>query len=187
MKITIKDITLEVLRFGGVGPAHSPRLVFLQLLGNAQEIRGARYAISKGNIPMTLYAPPTIWGGVARLGRGAWRVAVEPRPVQGVPFYLMTAFLPQGVIDGEEYFIFVTPGRPDAGKHDPLFRRWANEFTPYPVPPSLSLADLEHLDPSLFMVGVGKAREPLPTPWVIALKPQGLQRLLEESMRRKGG
>lgn len=196
MKLSIegKDISLYLLRYVGVGqPAH-PNLVFFQGIGDSQAVRGFKYILTRRQKAMLdLYAPPITWGSVAWLARGNWQMETKPHQVQGITMHLLTAYLPFGTWGGDdERYFFVTPGMPGM-HHDCLLRQWANEHTPYPVPPEMSVMRLldkavsdysgeyESEDPEVpVLVAKGRALGNSPTPWLLAVKPEALENTLKE-------
>ena len=196
MKLAVsgKSVSLTLLRYAGIGPTYAPALAFFQGIGDSQAVRAFKYILTKRQSQaLELFSPPETWGSVASLPRGNWQVEIKPHVVQGVTMHLLTAYLPFGTwgYNGEWYF-FVTPGMPSA-HHDRLLRQWANEYTPYPIPPGLSIMALldkasidchgeyENADAEIpVLVGKGKKLGNTPTPWVLAIKPEAFEEVLKE-------
>ena len=190
MLVNGKSLSFHLLRYAGLGPAYQTHLVFFQVLGDAQAIRGLKYILDKRqSTHFTLYTTD-YYGTMAALARGTWQVEVVPKNVQGIPLTLLTASLPFGAwgYNDDRYF-FVTPGKPNPSKHDALFRQWAERFTPYPIPPSLSLRhvladsrwrDGDNDDAVPVLTTAGKGLGDTFNPWVVAIKPKAFEEILEE-------
>jgi len=91
--------------------------------------------------------------------------------------------LPFGQLYDQERFFFIVPDQPLPETHDTLFRRWAEQYTPYPVPPNLSLHNLLQYEgvstdaPVLLNRGRAVVQ---PDPWTIAFTPEALESALKE-------
>ena len=183
-----KSLSFHLLRYAGVGPAYRTYLVFFQVLGNSQAVRGLKYILSKKQATHFDMMGARYYGTLAYLARGKWQVEVSPKEVQGVTMHLLTAYIPFGSWGAnEERYFFVAPGRPGPAQHDVLFRRWAEQFTPYPIPPSLSLAHVLRgadwagsNDEAPVLVSEGKGLGETPDPWVVAIKTEAFEEILRE-------
>ena len=174
--LTVKDVTASLLRFARVGPEYGQHLVFFQIVGNDQVTRAFQYVLARRQsesfkIAYGYTAYP------AYLVRGKWQIKVEPIEAQGVSLRLLTAYIPKGTWEDEEYFFFVTQGPPTSPDHDELFRRWAEQFTPYPIPPSLTVESTMWRSVTFEGQSVVHAE---PRPHVLAIKPSAFEEILQE-------
>ena len=177
MLLTVKDVTVFVPRLAGIGMEWGRGLVFFQAVGNDQAIRAMQYVLKRRQSEQLLLSR---WSSSIPqyLVRGKWQVKVEQMEVQGVNMRLLTAYIPKGTWEGEEYYFFVTQGQPST-EHDDLFRRWAEEHMPYPIPPFLGAHHLDHFLPN---VRIAKGRSALDEnpPYVVAFTGRDFEILLEE-------
>jgi len=188
MKIMVydRDISLHLLRFAGVGDYYAQRLVFFQALGDSQAVRGMKYILTRRQRShvFSIFAHMNL---IARPAYGRWLVETKATQVQGVTLHLLTAYLPLGTWPGsDERYFFVAPGEPGP-RHDNLLRRWAHEFTPYPIPPTLSISSLLEMARTPYGDGYVFDDEGAPVlvgrgegAWALAVQPRAFEEILKE-------
>jgi len=187
MKLKAKDAALEVLSYVGRGPEAGRQLMYFRGLGDPQAVRAFQYVLKKRQSTPLDFTGQGLYGATYYLARGEWRVQVEPYDLQGARVAILTAYLPKGGWVNKEWFYFVVPGEPGVW-HDDLFRRWAENFTPYPIPPELSVEDvLRYRDrreysgeESEVAVVPGVARPGVTRPYMLTFTPQALENILKE-------
>jgi len=184
MKLMVKDVSLDLLSVAGLGPEYGRTLVYFQGVGYAQAVRAFQYTLRKRQGTPLDFHDAGVYGVNNYLARGEWRMKVEPFTIQGVQLQLLTAYIPFGAwgYNGSRYF-FVAPGSPGVW-HDDLFHRWAENFTPYPIPENLSLESVlarrGYDEDAGVIVNQGKSAGGT-TPWVVAIKPETLEEILKEA------
>jgi len=188
VKLKAKDAALEILAYAGRGPEYGRRLMYFRGLGDPQAIRAFQYILKKRqSAPLDFYGDG-LYGATFYLARGEWRVTVTPYEFQGVRMALLTAYLPKGEYTGEEWYHFIAPGNLGVW-HNDIFQRWAENFTPYPIPPYLSIghvldyADIRECNGEESGVDVvpGIARVGATTPYMLAFTPQAFENILKEA------
>jgi len=182
VKLFAGDAGVNLLAVAGLGPSYGRTLVYFQAIGHNQAVRAFQYVLRKRQSKPLDFHDLGIYGATNYLARGEWRVEVKPHDIQGVRMQLLTAYIPRGAYLNREHYFFITPGEPGVW-HDNIFRRWAEAFTPYPIPNTLSLTDVlryrEYDEDADVIVSEGKGIGGR-APWIVAIKPEALEKVLKE-------
>lgn len=149
LKVLDKSLALDIARLGYAQHGPFATIAFVDgLARSAQEARGWLYFFRKRtSLPVTISGTSREGLSLPRLARGKWQVQSSPVTIQGVTMHRITAYLPRGTWRGgnKEHYFVVLQGHYafDPWVHlpadlipvwDEQIRRWAENFTPYPIP-----------------------------------------------------